>query len=42
MKTNKLDKKANTIAMQLGKEASFPADRVIETSSEVKQKHHEY
>ena len=32
MKTNKLDKKANTIAMQLGKEASFPADRAIETS----------
>lgn len=32
MKTNKLDKKANTIAMQLGKEATFPADRVIETS----------
>lgn len=32
MKTNKLDKKANTIAMKLGREATFPADRVIETS----------
>ena len=42
MKTNNLDKKANAIAMKLGREATFPADRVIETSSEVKQKHHEY
>ena len=29
---NKLDKKANTIAMQLGREATFPADRLIDTS----------
>lgn len=37
MKTNKIDKKANTIAMKLGREATFPADRVIETSSEEHQ-----
>lgn len=33
----KLDKKANIIAMQLGREATFPADRVIDTSSEEHQ-----